>query len=109
MSTLINVMLFEVREIPLKIKFVTYMRKFITKSLARKFNPVIESLESLKITSTKRKARISLLRSLPIFKQYILIHHYHNIIHCTPFLPYFFFDFETALAKIVPYEHVPGK
>jgi len=98
----INVILFESKEIPLKLRFTSLMRKFLTKSLAREFNPVIESLDILKVTSSGRKARINLLRSFPIFKQYIFIYHYHNIIHCTPFLPYFFFDFDTALLEIKP-------
>jgi len=78
------------------------MLKFLTKSLAREFNPVIEKLEMIKIASARRISYINLLRSFPIFKQYIFIYHYHNIIHCTPFLPYFFFDFDTALLKIRP-------
>jgi len=103
-STPINVMLFKSKEIPLKLRFISLMRKFFTKSLekTRKFNPVIESLETIKNASSSRKARIYLLRSFPIFKQYIFIYHYRNIIHCTPFLPYFFFDFDTALIVIEP-------
>jgi len=95
-------MLSESRETPLKIRFVFLMRKFIIKSLARKFNPVTESLELLKISSLNKLTRINLLRSLPIFKQYILMQHYRYTIHCTPFLPYFFFDFNSALVEIAP-------
>jgi len=101
-STPINVMLFESREIPLKIRFVFLMRKYIIKSLARKFNPVIESLELLKISSSHRVTCINLLQSLPIFKQYVLMQHYRYTIHCTPFLPYFFFDLNTSLVEINP-------
>jgi len=71
-STPINVMLFESREISLKIRFVFLMHKYIIKSLARKLNPVIESLERLKISSLNKSTRIKLLRSLPILKQYVL-------------------------------------
>jgi len=67
-STPINIMLFESKEVPLKLRFISLMRKFLTKSLARKFNPVIESLEIIKAASASKKARISLLRSFPIFK-----------------------------------------
>jgi len=63
-STPINVMLFESKEVPLKLRFISLMRKFFTKNLAR--NPVIENLEMLKVTSFSRKARINLLRSFPI-------------------------------------------
>jgi len=78
------------------------MRKFLTKSLARKFNPVIESMEKIKTSANNRKLRIRFLRSFPIFKQYIFIQHYCNVIHNIPFLPYFFFDYETALLGIKP-------
>jgi len=101
-STPINVMLYESKEIPLKLRFILCMRKFLTKSLARKFNPVIDSLESMKNASYNRKKLIYLLRSFPIFKQYLFIYHYSNIIHSTPFLPYFFFDYDTALLEILP-------
>jgi len=98
----ISIKIFESKEVPLKLRFTFLMRKFLTKSLARKLNPVIESLEMIKVTFTGRKARINLLRSFPIFKQYIFIYFYRNIIHCIPFLPYFFFDFDTAVLEIKP-------
>jgi len=50
-STPINVMLYESKEIPLKLRFISCMRKFLTKSLARKFSPVTDSLESMKNAS----------------------------------------------------------
>jgi len=76
------------------------MRKFVIKSFARDCNPVIEKLDMLKLASSCKKARIKLLRSFPIFKQYILIYHYRNIIYRTPFPPYFFFEFDSALLDI---------
>jgi len=78
------------------------MRKFLTKSLARKFNPVIDSLESMKNTPCNRKKRIYLIQSFPIFRQYLYIHHYRSIVHSIPFLPYFFFDYDTATLEILP-------
>jgi len=36
------------------------------------------------------------------FKQYIFLYHYRNSIHRTPFLPYFFFNFDTVLLEIKP-------
>jgi len=99
---LLLLLLFESREVPLKLRFTSLMRKFLTKSLAKEFNPVIESLNILKVASSGRKTRINLLRSFPIFKQYIFTYHCRNIVHYTLFLPYFFFDFDTALLEIKP-------
>jgi len=67
-STPINVMLYESREIPLKLRFLFHMRKFLIKSLSRKFNPVIDSLDSMKNFSHNRKTRIFLIRTVPIFR-----------------------------------------
>jgi len=101
-STPINVILYESKEVPFKLRFASLMRKFLTKSLARKFNPVIASLESMKNASCNRKMRIYLTRVFRIFKQYILIYHYRNIVHSIPFLPRFFFDYDTAILEITP-------
>jgi len=54
----------------------------------------------LRLATVYRNSHINLLRSFPIFKQYILIQYYRNIIYNSPFLPYFFFDFNTALLDI---------
>jgi len=59
MSTPINVMLFEAKEVSLKLRFTLLIRKFLIKSLAREFNPVIESLDTLRLTATYRNSRIS--------------------------------------------------
>jgi len=48
-STPINVMLFESREVPLKLRFTLFTRKFLTESFARDFNLVIESLDAMKV------------------------------------------------------------
>jgi len=56
MSTPINVMLFEAKEVPLKIRFTFPIRKFLIKSLARGFNPVTESLDMLRLTATHRNS-----------------------------------------------------
>jgi len=101
-STPINVMLFESREVPLKLRFTLLMRKFIIESFARDCNSVIEKLDLLKFASSSKNVRIKLLHSFPIFKQYIFISHYRNIIHKTPFPPYFFSEFNAALFHIKP-------
>jgi len=101
-STPINVMLYEAKEIPLKLRFISCMCKFLTKSLARKFNPVIDSPESMKNIPCNRKMRIYLIQSFPIFRQYLFIHHYRNIVYSIPFLPYFFCDYDTATLEILP-------
>jgi len=76
--------------------------KFLIKNLARKFNPVICSLDSLKTAATFRAERIHLLlRSFPIFRQFILIQHIRISIHSSAFLP-FFYDFKTSLLTIQP-------
>jgi len=43
-------MLYEAKEVLLKFRFSFLTRKFFIKSLASDFNPVIESLDSLKFT-----------------------------------------------------------
>jgi len=50
-STPINVMLFEAREVPLKHRITLITRKYLTKSFVRDFNPVIESLDSLRLSA----------------------------------------------------------
>jgi len=78
MSTLINVMLFEAKKVPLR--FILLICKFLIKSLAKEFNPVIESLDNLRLMATHRKTCISLLRSFLIFKHYISTTLLYNII-----------------------------
>jgi len=95
-------MLFEVKEVPLKLRFSLLTCKFLIKSLAREFNPVIESLDLLRLAAIHRNIRIHFLRSFLIFRHYISIQHYRNIIYSSPFLPFFFYDFETALLTIRP-------
>jgi len=43
-STPINVMLFEAREVPLKFRFNYLTRKYLTKCFSRDFNPVIDNI-----------------------------------------------------------------
>jgi len=76
--------------------------KFLIKSFARKFNPVICSIDSLKAAATSRAGRIHLLLcSFPIFRQFISVQHVRVSIHNSAFLP-FFYDFETSLLTIQP-------
>jgi len=77
-STPINVMLYEAKEVPLKLRFNLLTRKFLIKCFAREFNPVIESLDALRLAARHRNARIHLLRLLPIFRHFIYISHYRN-------------------------------
>jgi len=95
-STPINIILFEAREVSLKFRFNLLTRKFLFKSLAREFNPIIESLDSLRLATIHKNTRIHLLRSFLIFKHYICIIHYRNIIHSSLFLPNFFYDLDNT-------------
>jgi len=101
-STPINVMLFEAREVPLKLRIALITRKFLTKSLSRDFNPVIESLNSLRLSALGNASRIKLLNSLPIFKHYISLLYYRNLIYRSPFLPFFFHELEVSLLSVNP-------
>jgi len=82
----------------LRFNFLT--RKFLIKSFAKKFNPVIKSLDSLKMAAVHRAAHIRLFRSLLIFRLFVSVQHIRNIIHSSPFLPFFFYDFDMALLTI---------
>jgi len=66
-STPINVMLFEAREVPLKLRITLITRKFLTKSFSRDFNSVIESLNSLRLSALGNALRTKLLISFPIY------------------------------------------
>jgi len=101
-STPLNVMLYETKEVPLKLRFNLLTRKFLIKCLARKFNPVIESLDALRLAARHRSTRIHLLCSFPIFRHFIYISHYRNTVHSSPFLPQFFYDLDTYLFAIQP-------
>jgi len=83
-------MLFETRDVPLKFRFILLTRKYLTKCFSREFNPVTESLNSLRLAAFRSTARIKLLISLPIFKHYNCLLHYRKIIHNLSFLPLFF-------------------
>jgi len=100
-STPVNVMLFKAREVPLRLRFNYLTRKYLTKCFSRDFNPVIESLNSLRVAALGSALRIKLLISLPIFKQFICLLHYRNIVYRSPFLPFHFFDL-VALLMIRP-------
>jgi len=89
-STPINVMLYEAREVSLKLRFGFLTRKFLIKSFARDFNPVIESLESLMLTVRNRLLCIRLLRFFPIFKYFVSLQYMRNIVYSSSFLPSFF-------------------
>jgi len=102
LSTPINVMLFESREVPLKLRFNLLIRKFLIKCFSRDFNPVTESLYSLKLAALGNSRRINLLISFPILKHFICLFHYRNTIHCSPFLPFHFFDFDVSLFAACP-------
>jgi len=95
-------MLFEAREVPLRIRFNYLTRKYVIKCLSRDFNPVTESLNSLRLAALSSALRTSLLTALPIFKQFICLSHYRNIIYRSPFLPFFFYDLKVALLSIIP-------
>jgi len=49
-STPINVMLFEAKEVPLRFRFNYLTHKFLVKCFAKQFNPVISRLDSLRLT-----------------------------------------------------------
>jgi len=67
-STSINIILYEAREIPFKFRFNYLSKKFLIKCFSRKLNPVISCLDALKSAAMSRTNRITLLRSFPIFK-----------------------------------------
>jgi len=95
-------MLYEAKEVPLKLRFSFLTRKFLIKSLTREFNPVIESLDALRLAAIHRCTRIHLLRSFPIFRHSICVSHYRNTIHSLPFFTYFFYDLDSSLFTIQP-------
>jgi len=97
-STPINVMLFEAKEIPLKLRFNYLTHKFLVKSFARQFNPVICRLDSLRLTllSSHWINRARLLRTFPLFKLFISLQSIRTSIYSSAFLPAFFFDFESS-------------
>jgi len=95
-------MLFEAREVPLRIRFNYLTRKYLIKCLSRDFNPVIESLNSFRLAALGNVLRTRLLITLPIFKQFICLSHCRNIIHRSLFLPFFFYDLKVTLLLITP-------
>jgi len=102
LSTPINVMLFEARKVPLKLRFNLLTRKYLIKCFSRDFNPVTESLYFLKLAALGNARRINLLISFPILKHFICLFHYRNTIHCSPFLLFHFLDFDVSLFAACP-------
>jgi len=104
MSTPINVMLFKVKEVPLKIRFNYLTHKFLVKCFARLFNPVICRLDLLRtsLLSTHWISRVRLLRAFPLFRIFISVQSIRTSIYSSAFLPAFFFDFETAIFSSSP-------
>jgi len=104
MSTPINVMLSEAKEVPLKLRFNYLIHKFLIKNFARSFDPVTYSLDSLKLVllSSHWTNRVRLLRAFPLFKRFISIQSICATIYSFAFLPAFFFDFETAIFATLP-------
>jgi len=93
MSIPINIMLFEAKEIPLKLRFNYLMHKFLVKCFARLFNPVIRRLDSLRLTllSSHWVNRVRLLRIFPLFRIFISLQSIRASIYSSAFLPAFFF------------------
>jgi len=73
-STPINVMLFEAREVPLKFRYNFLTRKYLIRSFSRDLNPVIESLNSLRLSALRDALRTKLLISLPILPYFQTFH-----------------------------------
>jgi len=101
-STPINTMLFEAREIPLKYRFTLLTRKYLIKCMSRDFNPVIESLNTLRQAIPSGALRVKWLNSIPILKHFVYLYHYRDVIHRSPFTPFYFYDLEVTLFSINP-------
>jgi len=73
------------------------------------FNPVIESLDSLRLSALGNASRTKLLTSLPIFKHHISLLYYRNLIHRSPFLPFFLRIGCITTSSQSTLRHVPRK
>jgi len=103
MSTPINVMLFEAKEVPLKIRFNCLTHKFLVKCFARLFNPVIRRLYLLRLSLvTHWITRVRLLHTFPLFRTFISIQSIRASIYSSAILPAFFFDYENAIFSSSP-------
>jgi len=81
----INVMLYEAKEVPLKLRFSFLTHKFLIKSFARE---VIDSLDLLKATTVYRAVRIRFFRSFPIFRHFISVQNICTNIYSSAFLSF---------------------
>jgi len=104
MSTPINVMLFEAKEVPLRLRFNYLTHKFLVKCFARLFNPVICRFDFLRtsLLFTHWINRVRLLRDFPLFRLFISVQSVRTSIYSSAFLPAFFFDYETLTFTASP-------
>ncbi|XP_011705468.1 PREDICTED: uncharacterized protein LOC105460667 [Wasmannia auropunctata] len=99
MSTPINIMLAEAKEVPLETRFIYLSDKFLYKAYSSKFNLVTRSLRRLESLTTSAATQEKAKRTIPIFSRFIATKHALDSMHRSSFLPAFYYDYHTSIYR----------
>ncbi|XP_011705817.1 PREDICTED: uncharacterized protein LOC105461018 [Wasmannia auropunctata] len=98
-STPINVMLTEAKEVPLKIRFTYLIDKYLYKVYSHKFSIVTRSLRSIDISTHSDAVREKARKTLPVYDRYCATKHVLDRIHRSTFLPAFDDTYQLSIYK----------
>ncbi|XP_018369889.1 PREDICTED: uncharacterized protein LOC108765599 [Trachymyrmex cornetzi] len=98
-STPINVMLAEAKEISFDIRLNLTTSRFIYKAMASRFSLVYRSLEEMELAITSRNCRIDAISKSRLFKHYVTSRG-ENIIHRSTYPPAYWHSYEVLTLQI---------
>ncbi|XP_018378524.1 PREDICTED: uncharacterized protein LOC108771118 [Trachymyrmex cornetzi] len=99
-STPINVMLAEAKEISFDIRLNLNTSRFIYKAMASRFSLVYRSLEEMEIAVTRKNCRIDAISKSRLFKHYVTSRGEKSIIHRSTYPPAFWHSYEVLTLQI---------
>ncbi|KYN19327.1 hypothetical protein ALC57_08354 [Trachymyrmex cornetzi] len=99
-STPINVMLAEAKEISFDIRLNLTTSRFIYKAMASRFSLVYRSLEEMELAVTSRNCRIDAISKSRLFKHYVTSRGEKSIIHRSTYPPAYWHSYEVLTLQI---------
>lgn len=98
-STPINVMLAEAKEISFNIRLNLNASKFIFKVMASKFSPVYNSLEEMEMVATRRNRRIDAIKDSKLFKYFVTSRSEKSIVYRSTYLSAYWHSYGELLPQ----------
>ncbi|XP_018361616.1 PREDICTED: uncharacterized protein LOC108760275 [Trachymyrmex cornetzi] len=93
-STPINILLAEVKECELSIRFNLTASKTIYKCMANKFSIVYNSLEEMELTAVRRNSKVKAIKESRLFKSYVTSRHEKSTVFRSTYPPAYWHSYK---------------